>query len=94
MLQELEDTTLRLKCRLIELGIELPPAAVMTVSLLKQIDMDFKQMSNVITGSHSPLLFNNASSVLLQITGEWTPIHNLNELSRACSTAVEYIEAY
>lgn len=94
MLQELEDTTIRLKYRLIQLGVELPPAALMTVSLLKQIDMDFKQMSQIIVGSHSPLLFANAETVLLQTTGQWQPIRNLNDLLQACSKAIVYIESY
>jgi len=94
MLQELEDTTLRLKYRLIQLGFELPPAAIMTVSRIQQIDTDFKQMSHVISGSHSPLLFTNAETVLLQITGQWDPIRNLNDLFQACGTALQYIEVY
>ena len=44
MLQELEDATIRLKYILLTLGLELPPAAIMVTSLLKQIDMDFKQI--------------------------------------------------
>lgn len=94
MLQELEDATIRLKYILLTLGLELPPAAIMVTSLLKQIDMDFKQMSTVILGNHSNLLFENAEAVILQTTGNWYPIHNLNELYSACTQACKYIEAY
>lgn len=94
MLQELEDATIRLKFILLKLGLELPPAGIMVTSLLKQIDMDFKQMSRVVIGKHSKLLFENAETVILQTTGTWYPIHNLKELYNACRTACKYIEAY
>jgi|TARA_B110000967_G_C18756434_1_gene495570 hypothetical protein len=94
MLQELEDITIKFKLRLIHLGLELPPAVRMTISLLKQIDMDFKQMSNVISGSYSTNLFTNAETVILQTTGQWHPIHNLQTLMAATVGAERYIRNY
>ena len=47
MLKELENIIFKIKTRLLHLGVELPPS-IMNISVLKQLDMDFKQMSMCI----------------------------------------------
>lgn len=94
MLAKLEHKTLQLKLQLIELGYELPPASVMHSNKLKQIDMDFKQMSNILRGTHSDTLFENATAVLFECTSYSYIIRTLNDLMEATSSASRYIESY
>lgn len=94
MLKEIEDITFRLKFRLIELGVALPPPGIMTISILNQINMDFKQMSHELLGISSPLLFKNAQSVILNITGKYYLIDNVQQLWVALKKCLKYIESY
>ena len=93
MLKELELIIFKIKTRLLHLGIELPPS-IMNISILKQIDMDFKQMSLTILGMKSDILFKNAEAVFLATTAVYYPIHSLNDLLLASKNTLKYIESY
>ncbi len=93
MLKELENIIFKIKTRLLHLGIELPPSIV-NISILKQLDMDFKQMSISILGKKTDTLFSNAEAVFLATTAIYYHIRSLNDLFLASKNTLKYIESY
>ena len=93
MLKELENIIFKIKKRLLYLGIELPPS-IMNMSVLKQLDMDFKQMSRCILGKKTDILFENAEAVFLALTAIYYPIRSLKDLMNASKNSLKYIETY
>tara|TARA_B110000908_G_scaffold172766_1_gene242907 strand:+ start:8887 stop:9168 length:282 start_codon:yes stop_codon:yes gene_type:complete len=93
MLKELENIIFKIKTRLLHLGVELPPS-IMNKSVLKQLDMDFKQMSMCILGKKTDILFENAQVVFLATTAIYYPIYSLKDLMNASKNSLKYIESY
>ena len=93
MLKELENIIFKIKTRLLHLGVELPPS-IMNISVLKQLDMDFKQKSMCILGKKSNILFENAEAVFLATTAIYYPILSLKDLMNASKNSLKYIESY
>ena len=94
MLNAIEKSTWRLKLKLIELGYELPPPSVMHSSKIKQINMDYKQMSDVLLGECSETLFRNAQNVILECTAKYYVIQNLDQLLLATTQSCLYLSNY
>lgn len=94
MLSAIEKSTWRLKLKLIELGYELPPPSVIHSSKLKQINMDYKQMSSLLLGKHSETLFRNAQDVILECTAKYYIIQNLDQLLLATNQSCLYLSNY
>jgi len=94
MLEGLEKSTIALKLKLIELGYALPPASVMHKNKLRQIDMDYKQMANILLGSSQPTLFQNATAVILATTARYYNIQDLQQLARLTAQTCLYVSNY
>lgn len=94
MLHTIANLTSKLKERLIELGYELPPAASMHNNLLKQIDMDYRQMSYILTLKRFETLSENVSNVGLACTAEFMSVTSLPELLAATERIFTYVSSY
>lgn len=94
MLKKIEMDTIQFKQKLINLGIELPPATVIHNNKFKQIDMDYKQMSTVCLGKYDTNIFKNASNVFLKCTATYYIIRNLSDLRNALTQSLVYISKY
>ena len=97
MLSAIEKSTWQLKLKLIEFGYELPPPSVIHSSKIKQINMDFKQMSDILLTEHGDgrkSLFTNAQNVLMVCTAKYHVIQNLDQLLLAINQTCFYLSSY
>jgi len=94
MLQTLKKTTNALKHSLIKLGYALPPPCSIHNNKLKQVSIDFKQMSNVLIGTYNDTLFENATAVLFECTSTYYLIQSLPELVAATIESNRYVSSY
>lgn len=94
MLDILCDQTNRIKIQLIKRGIEMPPPIQLHSNKLKQIDNEYKQMTNAL---HIPLresMFKNAQQVFLTCSGKYYSISNIMDLFKASTITLNYIQNY
>ena len=94
MIDRLVFLTRRIKEMLIQLGCELPPAAVMFNNKMKQMDLDFRQMAQVLTGKYFKNLFENATHVFTYIMTEQYNIRTLKQLLVVSERVYTYIASY
>jgi hypothetical protein len=94
MLNSIEKYTLNFKHKLIKLGFELPPVSIVHSNKFKQIDMDYKHMSNILLGKYEKTLYKNATNVLFHCTAKYYNIQNLPELLVALKETTSYISGY
>lgn len=94
MIDQIVCITMGLKQSLITLGYALPPTMWMHNNKLRQIDMDFRQMSDIMLNRKSEYLFENASNVFTALTSEYSQVTNLSELLREGERVFDYVASY
>ena len=94
MIDRLVFLTRRIKEMFIGIGCELPPSTVMYNNKIKQIHLDFRQMSQVITGTYYHTLYKNANHLFTYVMTEQYKIQTLNELLVASERVHNYIATY
>ena len=94
MIDRLIVLTGKIQQHLIQLGFDLPPVVDMHNNKLKQINMSFMQMSEVVANRKSTLLFTNASYVFTAIMAEHAYITNLKDLLTLTERIYSYVSSY
>ena len=94
MIDRLLFLTTHIKEMLITMGCELPPATAMFNNKMKQLNLDFCQMAQVLTGEHFPTLYDNASHLFTFIMTEQYNTRNLHQLLQDSERVHAYITHY
>lgn len=94
MLDRLILLTGKIQQHLIQLGFDLPPVVDIHNNKLKQINMSFMQMAEVVASRKSPLLFTNAAYLFTAIMTEHTYITNLHDLLTLTERIHSYVSSY
>ena len=94
MIDRIVFLTMQLKKKLIRLGYVLPPVIHMHNNKLKQIDMDFRQMSTELARKSSGTLYQNASAVFTTLTGEHLIVSTLGDLLKNVELVYAYVASY
>jgi len=94
MIDRLLFLTKRIKEMLIAMGCELPPVTVMFNNKMKQLNLDFRQMAQVLTGQYFGTLYDNASHLFTFIMTEQYNARTLKQLLHDSERVHTYIANY
>lgn len=94
MLDKIEKNTEKIKVYLIQLGFFLTPSVQIHTNKLKQINEEFKEMSNILTQTQTEILFENVNRVAVAITTHYHLISSLEDVDRIVQEIQHYIEGY
>jgi hypothetical protein len=94
MLDEIIFYTFELKQMLIVLGYALPPVTIMYNNKLQQLNLDFKQMSDIISKKKSETLYENIHNVYFELMSTYKIIESLEDVHDASKTMYNYVKSY
>lgn len=94
MIDTIIDLTICTKQHLIRLGFGLPPVMHMHNNKVKQLDMDIRQMTEVIANEKKDTLFENASCLFIALTSEYANVQNLTDLLQTSERLHDYVCSY
>lgn len=94
MIDRLVFLTKHIKEMLIAMGCELPPATTIFNNKMKQLNLDFRQMAQVLTGQYFDTLYENASHLFTFIMTEQYNTHTLKQLLHDSELVYAYIATY